>query len=434
MLNRDIIQHTGFTNTVDDGVVTGFQLTLRNPNYRGLSSSLVDGVDVTVDGHRWSHEDNLVVLQGREFTLAELRASTGHRWSLMETMTVKVPHPGGLPRGTHRVAVDVRHRAPYIPIEFQPNVAHAERVCTLVDPVAAQSFSYGVSTYSYTGDMYTLATLEDAMAEIADLGATGIEILGEGNVPGYPEPTAAWIDEWHRLLAVYSLTPTNYGSWIDSRMWLDRDLTAKQGHEALARDIRLASELGFSTVRPKIGVITEDLVPHPIWDEAVERSLELAAEKNIIICPEIHSPTPIRHQVVDGYLDFIQRTGTKNFGLLIDTGIFMTKTAFLGWDGKPPESEDEVPVPLRALNVPASDLVDILEHVVFIQAKFYEVDENLEDPHIPWRELFTALRENGYRGYLSSEYEGPRDPYRGFEQVRRQHAMFHKLENELFGA
>ncbi|MGC3995363.1 MAG: DUF6379 domain-containing protein [Propionicimonas sp.] len=432
MLNRDIIQNTGFTNTVEDGAVTGFQLVLRNPNYRGLSGSLVDGVDVTVDGHTWSHEDTTLVLQGTSYDLDTLRHSSGVRWSLMDAMVVRVPLPGGLAAGVHRVAVDVRLRAPYIPIEFQPGITHAERDLALVAPIASPTFSYGVSLYSYTGDMYTLLTLEDAMAEIADLGATGIEILGEGNIPGYPDPSPAWIDEWQRLLAKYSLTPTNYGSWIDSRMWLDRDLTAQEGAAQLAHDVRLAHELGFSTVRPKIGVITEDLVPHPIWDEAVERTLDLAHDLGIVICPEIHSPTPIRHPVVDSYIDFIERTGTTNFGLLIDTGIFMTKTAFLGWDGLPPESEDDVPVPLRPLSVPASDLVDIMKYVVFIQAKFYDVGTDLVDPHIPWRDVFRVLAETGYTGYLSSEYEGDRSPYRGIEQVRRQHAMFGQLERELF--
>lgn len=434
MLNRDIIQHTGFQNVTEGGVVTGFQLVVRNPNYRGLASSLVDGVDVTVDGATFPHQQNLVVLQGRRFDLPGLRASRGIRWALAEPMTVIVPLQGGLRAGVHQVAVDIRHRAPYIPIEFQPNVSQARRSLTLLDPVTDPTFSYGVSLYSYTGDMDTLFTLEDAMAEIADTGATGIEILGEGNIAGYPNPSSAWIDNWKALCEKYRLTPTNYGSWIDSRMWLDRDLTAKEAASQLALDINLAAELGFSFVRPKIGVVSLDLVPHPIWDEAVERTLDLAAEKNIVIAPEIHSPTPIKHPVVDDYIAFIERTGTKNFGLLIDTGIFMTKTAFLGWDGKSPGSEEEIPVPLRALKVPASDLAEVLKYVVFIQAKFYEVDENLEDPHIPWREVFLALREGGYTGFLSSEYEGPRDPYQGPQQVRRQQAMFHKLERELFAS
>ncbi|MEU6540772.1 DUF6379 domain-containing protein [Streptomyces sp. NPDC047000] len=430
MLERDIIQNWGFANVAENGRTTGFRIHLRNPNYRGLSSSLVDGVGVTVDGRSWSYEETAVELQGRRFPLAELRASTGARWNLDEPASVFVPLEGGLERGVHRVAVDVRLRAPYYPVEFQPNVFRAERPLTLVGGTDG-TFKYGVSTYSYTGDMNTSMTLEDVMAEIHDIGATGIEILGEGNIPGYPAPSAEWIDSWHRNIAKYGLTPTNYGSWIDSRMWLDRDLTAQEGHEALARDIRLAAELGFSFVRPKIGVVSLDLQPHPIWEEAVERTLDLAAEKNIVICPEIHAPTPIRHPVVDDYISFVERTGTKNFGLLIDTGVFMTKPSLDGLDGKVPESEEDLPVPLRPLRVPASDLLDVLPYVVFVQAKFYEVDEHLEDLHIPWTDVLRTLKQGGYEGWLSSEYEGRREPYRGSVMVRRQHAMFRRLEAGL---
>ncbi|MFF9623690.1 hypothetical protein [Streptomyces griseosporeus] len=33
----------------------------------------------------------------------------------------------------------------------------------------------------------------------------------------------------------------------------------------------------------------------------------------------------------------------------------------------------------------------------------------------------------GWRGWLSSEYEGRREPYRGRDQVRRQHALLRTL-------
>ena len=75
-------------------------------------------------------------------------------------------------------------------------------------------------------------------------------------------------------------------------------------------------------MRPKFGVTSWDLDPHPIWQDAVERSLDLAAELDVVICPEIHAPTPIKHPVTQGYVDFIEKTGTEHFKLLIDTGIF----------------------------------------------------------------------------------------------------------------
>jgi sugar phosphate isomerase/epimerase len=287
-------------------------------------------------------------------------------------------------------------------------------------------FKYGVSLYSYTDDFGTVLTLEDAFEQIADLGATGIEILGEAHVPGYPDPSAAWIDHWQRLLDRHRLEPTNYGSWIDTRIQVSRNMTAAEAAEDLARDIRLAGRLGFKFVRPKIGVVSFDLVPDPIWEEAVERVLDLAARSNIVICPEIHSPTPIRHEVVERYVEFIERTGTRNFGLLIDTGIFQDRP-LPHWPGETPEMRRDF---LNGIRVDPADFLLVAKYVVFIQAKFHHVNDRLEDEHIPWERVVPMLKKAGYAGYLSSEYEGSREPWRSLDQVRRQHALIRKLERE----
>ena len=70
-----------------------------------------------------------------------------------------------------------------------------------------------------------------------------------------------------------------------------------------------------------------------------------------------------------------------------------------------------------------TDLVSVLPHVHFIQAKFFEIDDDLHDLHVPWTEIVPTLEQAGWQGWLSSEYEGRRDPYRGRDQVRRQHAL-----------
>ena len=83
------------------------------------------------------------------------------------------------------------------------------------------------------GDYGTVLDLETAMAGIADIGATGIEILGEGHIPNYPNPSQEWVDDWFRLLEKYGLEPTNYGSWIDTRLHSSgpngRDMTVAEG-------------------------------------------------------------------------------------------------------------------------------------------------------------------------------------------------------------
>ena len=279
-------------------------------------------------------------------------------------------------------------------------------------------------------DYGTVLDLETAMAGIADIGATGIEILGEGHIPNYPNPSQEWVDDWFRLLEKYGLEPTNYGSWIDTRLHSSgpngRDMTVEEGAAALQRDLRLAKRLGFRFVRPKIGVVSSDLVPHPIWTEVVE-SLPLAEELDVIICPEIHSPTPIKHEVVDEYIEFIKRTGTKHFGILIDTGIFQDRPIPLqaGRAARPAPG-----VPGRHRGGPGR----LRRRRRACRVHPGEVPRHRREPRRPADPMGAGaprIRDAGYTGYLSSEYEGEREPWRSIEQVRRQHSLMRQVADAL---
>lgn len=428
LLERDLIQSSGFRNVREGGRITGFQFRLRMPSYRGMAASLIDGVavrvgnlvDVPADVPRWT-------FGGRQYSLQELWNSDGVRWPLEEAALVTVPLDGGLPQGVHELSIELRLRMSYIPREHQPSTYRVSRAVTLAPESGEGTFRYGVSLYSYMDDFGTVMDLETALASVADVGATGVEILGEAHVPHYPEPSTAWTDNWFALLEKYSLEPTNYGSWIDTRLHPGRSMTVAEGAAALQRDLRLAHRLGFSFVRPKIGVVSSDLVPDPIWTESVERSLDLAHELGVIICPEIHSPTPIKHPVVDDYIALIERTGTKNFGLLIDTGIFQDRPIPL----RHGETRETRPAFLDGIGVDPADFAQIAQYVVFIQAKFHDINEQLEDQQIPWLPVLKALKDAGYTGYLSSEYEGERTPWRAIEQVRRQHALIRRIAGQL---
>lgn len=428
LLERDLIQSVGFRNVREDGRVSGFQFRVRMPSYRGMTASLIDGitvrvgdvVDVAADVPRWT-------LGGATYTLAELWESTSVRWALEDAAVITVPFEGGLPDGVHDVSIELRLRMSYIPLEHQPSTFRATKQVTLSPEGIGAPFQYGVSLYSFMSDFGTVLDLETALAGIADIGATGVEILGEGHIPGYPEPTTAWIDGWFGLLEKYSLEPTNYGSWIDTRLRPGRSMTAREGADTLQRDLRLAKQLGFRFLRPKIGVVSSDLIPDPIWTESVERSLDLAHALDIVVCPEIHAPTPIRHPVVDDYIGLIERTGTKHFGLLIDTGIFQDRPIAL----KPNELPGQRPAFMDGIAVNPADFADVAQHVVFVQAKFHDIDENRVDQQIPWEPVLRALKDAGYSGYLSSEYEGERTPWRSIEQIRRQHSLMRQVADRL---
>ena len=76
-----------------------------------------------------------------------------------------------------------------------------------------------------------------------------------------------------------------------------------------------------------------------------------------------------------------------------------------------------------------------MDRIFHIHAKFYEMLENETEYSIPYDEVIPVLKEGGYQGYFSSEYEGNRHIQDVFEvdsveQVRRQQKMFKKLLNE----
>lgn len=132
VFERELIQSRGFRNVREGEDIVGFELALRMPNYRGLWGSLIDGVGVTVDGKEWNREVPRWTLQGRTFSIEELRRSTDVRWQLDELATIRVPVAGGLAVGVHDVRVDIALHAPYIPAEFQPSIFTSQRKVTVV--------------------------------------------------------------------------------------------------------------------------------------------------------------------------------------------------------------------------------------------------------------------------------------------------------------
>ncbi len=291
-------------------------------------------------------------------------------------------------------------------------------------------FKYGVSVYSYTDDFGAVMTLEDAFDHIADTGATGIEILGEGQIEGFPNPSTAWLDRWFGLLDQHKLEPTNVCSWVDMRLTLSHYLTVEEGAAELERDLRLAHRLGFKFLRPKFGVTSHDLIPETNWEAYVERNLDLAAKLDIVICPEIHSPTPINHPVTQGYIDLIERTGSDHFRLMIDTGIFQDRPLVHWGSHQVTDEMREHTAFLNGIAVDPEEFIGIAKYVGFVQAKFHDIDDDLVDQQIPWRPIISAIKRSGYSGYLSSEYEGLRAPWRAIDQVRRQQVLLRQLERE----
>jgi sugar phosphate isomerase/epimerase len=198
----------------------------------------------------------------------------------------------------------------------------------------------GVSIYSYSSDLNVNCTLEDCFAEIDDLDTRlydlGLEVL-TGVVEDYPNPSDAWVKNWHDMCAKYHVKPVEFGFWIDSKLYNEAGpyLSTKESYDQLVQDIKLGNRLGFTCGRTKLGVIDQPGMPEydtltPVgnWREIIKMALPVAEKYNFRMLPEIHAPTYLNSKVLDDYVDFIQKEKTTPwFGLNIDFGVFQNITS-----------------------------------------------------------------------------------------------------------
>ena len=55
-----------------------------------------------------------------------------------------------------------------------------------------------------------------------------------------------------------------------------------------------------------------------------------------------------------------------------------------------------------------SDLKQYASKLVYVHGKFYDIDENGQVDDMDYPVILKALQDGGYKGYISSEFEGNR--------------------------
>ena len=470
MNEKYLLLTNGLKNLVREGRVIGFELQIRIGYYRGVSLAIVKDLSVTADGHSYSGTDLLLTVAGRTFTLDEAAREESVRWEYWSPITVTVLQDGGLEPGAHDISVTQTILPSYMPsFGFASTAAKRLTVCP-ASPVAA-SMQLGVSLYSYQEEFYRGAmSLRNCVAEVAAIGATGVQLLPEQMTPGYPNPSPAWVDQWHALMDEFGTTPTVMDTFVDVTRGGHRVMSSQEALDELVGQLRLAKALGFPAVRPTTGPVA-DAAP-----ELVEAALPYAADLGIRIAPEIHAPVTLGGSLVSSYLDLIDRTGTEFLGFTLDLGVFCTSMppAMIGYARRRGVTDDiiEFVESSYAKVLPREEIVAGVQHmgggeaafdlamrtgafgppsnhpealaalipnIVNVHAKFYEVSEDGVEQSIPYREILDVLIAGGYSGSLDSEYEGQRltqDAYEtdSCEQVRRHHMLMRRCLDVLASA
>ena len=314
---------------------------------------------------------------------------------------------------------------------------------------------FGVSFYSYQWALkHGRMTVEDCLRAVSELpGADGIELLATQTPPAdYPYPKKDQIEKWKELLEEYKVRPVCFDSQYPGYTLPQR---ADERETFLRSEIDYASKLGF----PMMRIAVKDL---PI----VERCLGYAEDHNVMMNLEIHVPMTITGQEVTAYAEMIDRTGTSFAGIMPDMAIFQTvlprrilrKALYQGADPQVVEKIEQAfsagenmaewaeKIRVDGLDHGLDDLLFfssinvtsrpeelrlIARYITHFHAKFYHVEEDLQELGVRYDRALPILKELGYTGYLCSEYEEHRmyfgdDEPNEIEQVRLQHEMMHR--------
>ncbi len=113
-IQYNILQR-GFKNVSRDGRVTGFQLLVKTAYYRGVALSLIEGIDVTVDGESFNNDQIRCTIGDHTYNFAEMESISDVWWPWLEPAILTVSKPGGLKPAVHNVRVVVKLRISYMP-------------------------------------------------------------------------------------------------------------------------------------------------------------------------------------------------------------------------------------------------------------------------------------------------------------------------------
>ncbi|MDF8333783.1 C-glycoside deglycosidase beta subunit domain-containing protein [Novosphingobium cyanobacteriorum] len=96
------------------GVEGGFSFLGRLPYYRGLGLSMIEDIQVSVEGEALPREAIRFAVRGKTYTLDEMETCYDNRWNFGEKATI-IALNGGLSAGEHAIGFAVRYRVSYLP-------------------------------------------------------------------------------------------------------------------------------------------------------------------------------------------------------------------------------------------------------------------------------------------------------------------------------
>jgi len=115
MFDRYLIDEKSVRNIGPADAPTGFAFEARLGYYRGLGLSMIEELNITVDGEALPRAAVLFDEGPGPLTLDEMESAYDRRWAFGAPATISVDYSGGLAPGEHRVALQQKLRVSYMP-------------------------------------------------------------------------------------------------------------------------------------------------------------------------------------------------------------------------------------------------------------------------------------------------------------------------------
>lgn len=336
----------------------------------------------------------------------------------------------------------------------------------MAEGIAGSGIDLGITLYSLTSEFAAgLYTPESLIKAVADEGlGPGVEFNIAQMLRTYPHVDEDFVRMWRDSMDRYGLVPSAVGTNLDMGRRKERDMTPDEEYDFFAAQLRTANQLGFHKI-----------VIRSAGKELLRRLLPLAEQYDQKLGYEIHAPSGPNDPKVVQIREMYEELGSERLGFTADFSSTMhslSPTLFrtlrqMGLPEEHLEVMQEVwrqPVPMHERNeefedylrrhdfdpvrlgpftrlafnmhglVAPEEWLDIMPQIFHVHAKFYDIDEDGNEPAMDIPRIVRQFVAGGYQGYLSSEWEGhafadlgESDP---IDLVKKQHALMRSAIEE----
>lgn len=105
-------------------IENGFEIGARLPYYRGVSLSMVEEIELTLNGEILPQEDVSIMVHGNHYNLDQRENEMIDRWEMGEVAILSITKKGGLSAGEHTIGLKINLRIGYMPF---PSIRVFER-------------------------------------------------------------------------------------------------------------------------------------------------------------------------------------------------------------------------------------------------------------------------------------------------------------------